>query len=335
MIISASYKTDIPTFYGEWFMNRLRAGYCKMVNPYGRQVYRIDLTPESVDGFVFWTKNIGPFLRYLPEIRKRGNPFIVQHTINGYPRELEDRVINYAQTIEHLQRLAGDFGSDVAVWRYDPIVISSLTPLDWHRQNFAGLAKGLAGTTDEVVVSFAQIYKKTRRNMDWAAREYGFDWSEHEKTLDEEVRNLISDLARIAQSYGMQLRICSQKKYLIPSIVEEARCVDADRLEKVAHKPIVGKAKQKGNRKECGCFASKDIGEYDTCPHGCVYCYAVQNRDLALKRFKEHDPHGEFLFPPKNYAPDEDEEQPSAVIPVATVRKNNMADRQIRQEELF
>src|SRR5947209_16652032 len=84
MIISASYKTDIPTFYGEWFMNRLQAGYCKMVNPYGRQIYTVDLSPEKVDGFVFWTKNIGPFLKYLPEIRDNEYSFIVQHTINGY-----------------------------------------------------------------------------------------------------------------------------------------------------------------------------------------------------------------------------------------------------------
>jgi len=88
MIISASYKTDIPTFYGEWFMNRLHAGYCKMVNPYGRQIYTVDLSPERVDGFVFWTKNIGPFLKYLPEIRQMGYPFIVQHGIDGYPHEL-------------------------------------------------------------------------------------------------------------------------------------------------------------------------------------------------------------------------------------------------------
>ena len=99
----------------------------------------------------------------------------------------------------------------------------------------------------------------------------------------------------------MRLKVCSQKALLIPGIVEEARCVDADRLERVAHRQIVGKSKQKGNRKECGCFASKDIGEYDTCPHGCVYCYAVRNRDLALQRYKAHDPKGEFLFAPRDY----------------------------------
>ncbi|TMF43392.1 MAG: DUF1848 domain-containing protein [Chloroflexi bacterium] len=300
MIISASYKTDIPTFYGEWFMNRLQAGYCKMVNPYGRQVYTIELSPESVDGFVFWTKNIGPFLKYLPEIRDNEYPFIVQHTINGYPRELEFRVINYTHTIEHMKKLAGEYGPDVAIWRYDPIIISSLTDIDWHRRNFETLARSLERTTNEVVVSFGQIYKKTRRNMNWAAQEFGFDWSEHEAMSWEQVRELVTDLAHIASSYDMQLRSCSQEKLLISGIIEEARCVDANRIERVSGKPIAGKTRQKGNRKECGCFASKDIGEYDTCPHGCVYCYAVQHRELALQRYRAHDPTSEFLFAPEH-----------------------------------
>jgi len=299
MIISASYKTDIPAFYGEWFMNRLHAGYCKMVNPYSQQVYTIDLTPENVDGFVFWTKNIGPFLKHLQAVREMGHPFIVQHTITGYPRELEYRVINSTRAIEHIQELAGTYGPHVAVWRYDPIVISSLTPYSWHRDNFAMLAQSLAGTTDEVVVSFAQIYKKTRRNMDWAAREFSFDWHEHEATTTSAVRALIAELAGIARSHGMCLKICSQKAFLILGITEEARCVDAERLEKISGTPVADRIERRGNRKECGCFASKDIGEYDTCPHGCVYCYAVQHRDLALARYKAHDPLGEFLFPPK------------------------------------
>ena len=298
MIISASYKTDIPTFYGEWFMNRLAAGYCKMVNPYGGQVYTVDLRPESVTGFVFWTKNIGPFLKYLPEIREQGYPFMVQHSINGYPRELEFRVINYVHTCEAMQQLARAYGPDVAVWRYDPIVFTSLTTLDWHRHNFATLAQALAGATNEVVISFAQVYKKTRRNMDWAAREFAFSWAEHEATMQEHGRALAIEFAHIAAEHGMLLKVCSQAAFLLPGVVVEARCVDAERLERIAGISLQGKIKLQGNRKECGCFASRDIGAYDTCPHGCVYCYAVQQRDTALRRFKEHDPHGEFLFPP-------------------------------------
>ncbi len=303
MIISASYKTDIPTFYGEWFMNRLKAGYCKMVNPYSQHIYRVSLTPESVEGFVFWTKNVGPFLKHLLEVKRMGYPFIVQHTITGYPRDLEYRVIDFSHTIDHMRTLADLYGPHVAVWRYDPIVISSLTPSDWHLDNFEKLAQSLKGTTDEVVVSFAQVYKKTRRNMDWAAHEYNFTWSEHETVAIGSVRNLISELAEISRSHGMHLKICSQKAFHTLGITAEARCVDAERLEKVSGKTIVDRVELRGNRKECGCFASKDIGEYDTCPHGCVYCYAVQQRDLALERYKNHDPTGEFLFPPKDYFP--------------------------------
>ncbi|MBI3470309.1 MAG: DUF1848 family protein, partial [Candidatus Solibacter usitatus] len=122
MIISASYKTDIPTFYGEWLMGRIRAGYCKSVNPYGRQIYRISLAPEDVDGFVFWTKNAGPFLPHLPEIRRRGYPFVVQYSINGYPRTLEFSVVDAAKSIEHMKALSGEYGPRVPVWRYDTVV---------------------------------------------------------------------------------------------------------------------------------------------------------------------------------------------------------------------
>lgn len=299
MIVSVSYKTDIPAFYGSWFIHRLRVGSCKMVNPYGRQVYTVPLTPDEVDGFVFWTKNVGPFLKYLPEVRRLGYPFLVQHTITGYPRELESRVLDASYTIASLRSVAEMYGSTVPIWRYDPIMITSLTPPDWHRRNFATLAHSLRGVTDEVVVSFAQVYRKARRNLDQAATEAGFSWDEHEAMPSEVIRALIADLAGIASEHGIQLTICSQKSLQTPGVTQEARCVDAGRLERVGGKPLLGKIKLRGNREECGCFASRDIGEYDTCPHGCVYCYAVGKRDLALARYKAHNPNSEFLFPPR------------------------------------
>jgi len=299
MIISASYRTDIPAFYGEWFVNRLRAGYCKAVNPYSGQIYTVDLSSEQVDGFVFWTKNIGPFLRYLPEVQARNIPFVVQHSITGYPRELEARVASVSQVVESLKRLAGSYGADRIVWRYDPILFSSLTPFDWHRENFATLAQQLEGITDEVVISFAQVYRKTARNLDIASHEYGFTWDEHrsETFVLEHGLALTKELAQIADSCGMRVSVCSQQKFVIEGVTQEARCIDADRLARIAGKSIV--AKERGNRTECRCHASKDIGDYDTCPHGCVYCYAVNNRDLALNRYKRHNPDSEFLFEPE------------------------------------
>ncbi|MFZ4659652.1 MAG: DUF1848 domain-containing protein [Caldilineaceae bacterium] len=300
MIVSASYKTDIPTFYGDWFINRLRAGYCKMVNPHNQQASRVDLSRETVDGFVFWTKNIGPFLKHLDEVHAKGYPFIVQHTINGYPRSLEFSVVDSQRSIEHMKRLSDVFGPRIAVWRYDTIVFSNITSVDFHRHNFTRLAKALEGATDEVVISFAQIYQKTKRNMEWASKEFGFAW---EDPANEVKYELAAELAQIAKGYGMQLSMCSQKEFLAPGVVE-AHCVDADRLAEVTGRPI--KAKLKGNRPDCGCFLSRDIGEYDTCPHGCVYCYAVQNRELALQRFRQHDPESEFLFIPEAEISDDD-----------------------------
>jgi hypothetical protein len=292
MIVSASYKTDIPAFYGRWFINRLRAGFCCAVNPYSGQVYRVPLDRSAVSGFVFWTKNIAPFRNHLQEVRERGYPFYVHYTINGYPREIERSVVDAEQSVEHAHALRDSFGPRVVVWRYDTILLSSLTPPQFHIDNFSRLAGMLAGATDEVVVSFAQIYEKTERNLGAAARASGFTWSD---PPDDDKRILLGKLAEVAGGLGLRVGVCAQRRYVVPGTTA-ARCVDADRLGDIAGVRL--DVKVKGNRPECGCFESRDIGEYDTCPHGCVYCYAVRNRGLALARYKHHDPASPFLFGP-------------------------------------
>ena len=205
MIISASYKTDIPTFYGEWFMNRLRAGYCKMVNPWNRnQVIRVSLELQDVDGIILWTKNIAPFMSQLKEVHERGYRFVIQHTINAYPRALEFSVVDATRSVQHLRQAADEYGPRVCVWRYDTIVFSSITPADFHRANFERLCAALQGATDEVVVSFANLYQKTFRNMNWAGGKFGFTW--HDPPLEEK-RSLLADLIPIARSHGMQLTV--------------------------------------------------------------------------------------------------------------------------------
>lgn len=290
MIVSASYRTDIPAFYGEWFLNRLRAGFSRVHNPYGGQDYVVSMRREECDGFVFWTKNLGPFLPALREVRERGFPFIVQYTINGYPRSLEWSVTDAARAASHVFEVTSEYGPRAVVWRYDTIVESSLTPHSFHIQNFARLAQMLEGTTDEVVISFAQIYMKTRRNMDAAARLFQFTWKDPGEA---EKRALAAQLARIAGEHGMRLSVCSQRALLQEGVLDAA-CIDVERLSDVAGYRI--RASRKGNRPECGCWASRDIGAYDTCPHGCVYCYAVRNRALARRLYREHNPDGEYLL---------------------------------------
>jgi hypothetical protein len=289
MIISASYKTDIPAWYGEWFMTRLRAGSCEVMNPYNNVPYTVSLAREAVDGFVFWTRNIGPFLKHLPEVRERGFPFIVHQGILGYPRELERTQLRPEQAARDMRELAETYHCRMPVWRYDPVLFTSLTPYDWHLENFERIATLLEGATDEVVISFAQIYSKTRRNLDKAAREYGFTWEDPD---DEVKRALVADLVPLAAAHGIQLSVCAQLQYVIPGAVE-ARCVDPFRLSDVAGYAI--HAPKKPHRKDCGCYQSKDIGAYNTCPAGCVYCYAVASCEATRERLKNHDPHGARL----------------------------------------
>ena len=292
MIVSASYRTDIPAFYAEWFLKRLDAGFARTVNPYNRQLQIVSLARESVDGFVFWTRNVAPFFAVLDEVRRRGFPFVVQYTITGYPRALDQATIPAEQAIGHLHRLSGTFGKAASVWRYDPVVVTSLTPPDWHVDTFDRLCRTLAGAVDEVVLSLAHVYRKTARNLDAAARRAVFQWSDPSPP---EKAALLSRLAAVAAGHGLKASLCGQPDLLAPGL-NEARCIDAKRLERAAGHII--EAAHKPHRARCGCFASRDIGDYDTCPHGCVYCYAVASRERAKANLARHRPDGEDLVAP-------------------------------------
>lgn len=288
MIVSASYRTDIPAFYGEWFMKRLGAGHAMVASPYGGKPYAVSLAPGELDGFVFWTRNIGPLHDRLAEVATVA-PFMVQFTVTGYPRALEPGVIDTDSAIAQIRALSGSFGPRAAVWRYDPIVESSLTSPAWHRDNFSRLAGALKGYVDEVTVSFAQIYAKTRRNLDAAARRHGFSWRD---PGEEEKHALAGMLTAIAGAHDMRLTVCSQREFTVDGAAP-ARCIDARRLSDIAGYEVA--ARVKGNRPGCLCSESRDIGAYHTCPQGCAYCYAVSSRDRAKRFLAAHDTEAEIL----------------------------------------
>jgi Domain of unknown function (DUF1848) len=288
VIVSASYRTDIPAFYADWLLRRLRAGYCHVANPYGGAAYEVSLAPDAVDGFVLWSRNMAPLMPDLDAVR-RVAPFIVQFTLTGYPRALEASVINADEAVEQLRELRRRFGARVAVWRYDPVVFTAEWDAAAHAAQFAVLARRLKGSVDEVVLSVMHPYKKTQRNLDRAARRHGFLWRDPPA---EEKRHLLHSLAAIAREEGLAPTLCSQPELLGPGL-GEARCIDAARLADVAQHPIA--APTGGNRPGCRCALSRDIGAYDTCPHGCVYCYAVADRDRAVANFRKHDPDAAML----------------------------------------
>ena len=176
MIVSASYRSDIPAFYSKWFTQCLANGEVMVANPYGGKPYRVALTGDGVDGYVFWSRNMRPFRDNLKTLANLGLPFMVQYTATAYPRLLESTVIHAEQAIADIRDLSQKFYPRAVVWRYDPILFTDLTDADFHKANFADLAAKLSGAVDEVCVSFAQIYRKTRQNLGYIAARHNFAW---------------------------------------------------------------------------------------------------------------------------------------------------------------
>jgi hypothetical protein len=225
-VISASYRCDIPAYFAKWFRARHLAGFCEQRNPYNGKVSRVSLQPADVAAYLFWSRNYGPFMPTLSELRAGKESFVLQMTLTGYPRTIEPHCIAAESAIETAQAIRRAFGPKVLVWRYDPVFLSSLTPAAWHRENFAKLAGALKSTGDEVVFSFAQIYAKTKRRSDQAASEKGFAWYDPNPS---EKRNLLRELAAIALDYGFAPRLCAQED-LLAAPLQPAACADPQRL---------------------------------------------------------------------------------------------------------
>lgn len=284
MIVSASYRTDIPAFHADWFRARLAEGACSVKNPYGGKPSSVALRGDGVDGYVFWTRNAAPFTAGFDDVAALGLPFVVQFTVTGYPRVLDPYTPRADDAIAQIVGLANTFGPRAVVWRYDPVVFSALTSPGWHRRNFADIARKLCHSVDECVLSAAHIYKKTERRLKSAAKEHDFDWDDPDW---DEKRALMGELATIAADNGINATICSQPDALSGSggpRLAPARCIDAARLSDIAGYNVT--ARQKGNREGCFCAESRDIGAYDTCAHGCIYCYAVSDHDRAVENLR-------------------------------------------------
>jgi hypothetical protein len=286
MIISASRRTDIPAFYGEWFSNRLKAGFVLVCNPFNpKQVRRVVLNPEMVDCFVFWSKNPAPFLPMLDELTDYAYYF--QFTLNPYGNDLEPALPKLEERIATFQELTEQIGPERVIWRYDPVVFTPELDEAYHSSRFAKLAAALEGHARRVVVSFLTPYRKTLRNL------AGFKLNLPGEAAK---RRLVGVFAEIASSHGMTAAVCCEETDLKTTGATPARCVDPNLISLITGRPFSDR-KDAGQRKLCGCTASVDIGAYNICPHGCLYCYANQDREIVRKNLPRHDPAGELLLP--------------------------------------
>lgn len=285
MIISASRRTDIPAFYSDWFMERIKDGFVLVRNPLNiHQVSKIKLTPDVVDFIVFWTKNPEPLLNKLDKLQDYNYYF--QFTLNSYDTDIEEYVPNKGKyVLSTFKKLSDMIGKEKIIWRYDPILINDKYSIDYHLKNFEKLAKQLSGYTEKCTISFIDLYRKTEHNLK-DVNIKPFD--------DTTIRKIAKDLVCIAQNYNLKMDTCAEKIDLSDYGIEHAHCIDADLMEKLTNYQYCLN-KDKNQRKECGCVESIDIGAYNTCKNGCKYCYANYNRQCVINNCAQQENNSELL----------------------------------------
>ncbi len=288
MIISASRRTDIPAFYSEWFMNRVREGFLLVQNPFNaHQVTHVDLSPGNVDVIVFWTRDPRPLIGRLDELDTLGYRYYFQFTLTGYPKVLEPSVPPVTEQLSAFKALSGKIGAERVIWRFDPIILSDLTPERSVIEGFDRLARELSGSTSRVVISFLHLYTSVKRNL---ARS-GQDITSPDEA---QARRIARGLADIAAVNSMEIVSCAGTLDLSAEGVGRGKCID-DRLIKKLFGLTVSDRKDRYQRESCLCVESKDVGRYATCTHGCVYCYANSSRTAAHRNRVLHDPESPFL----------------------------------------
>jgi hypothetical protein len=263
MIISASRRTDIPCYFSEWFFSRLREGFVSVRNPMNaRRIRRVDLSPDAVDAFVFWTKNPRAMFGNLHILKEY--PFYFQFTLNAYAGDIEPGLPPKGEIIDTFKALSEQIGAHRTLWRYDPILLNEVYTVDWHIENFALIARRLKGHTEKVTVSFMDFYSKIRKNIETLhIGDISFD----------EKHRLIKHISIIAQEHGLAVRTCAEGIELEEYGVTHARCIDERLVERISGR-VLNVKKDRSQRPTCGCAASVDIGAYKTCLSGCKYCYA-------------------------------------------------------------
>ena len=284
MILSVSRRTDIPAFYSDWFFNRLREGFVYVRNPMNiHQVSKITLSPELIDCIVFWSKNPKPMLSRLNELK--GYMYYFQFTINPYDTRMEVSVPKKEAIIKTFKALSEKIGKKRVIWRYDPILLTERMDMEYHIRYFGEIAKRLQGYTDTCVISFVDLYKKTQNNLKGTKA--------RELTLNE-MTELAAKLFMVAYQYGITIQTCAEEIALESVGIKHGQCIDNVLIEDLLGvKLVVGK--DPNQRKECGCVQSIDIGEYNTCAHGCKYCYANFKENMVERNRAAHHPDSPLL----------------------------------------
>ena len=283
MILNTGSRTDIPAYYSDWFYNRIEAGYVLVRNPYyPSQITKYQLSPDVIDVMVFCTKNPSPMLDRLSLLSAFDTFWFV--TITPYGAEIEPHVPPKEQVITSFRQLSAAIGSSRISWRYDPVLITDTYPIAHHIEQFHRMAEALSGYTTQCVVSFIDLYEKTKRN---------FRGIRSVTKGEQEI--LIEAFSNIAKENGLQIHLCCENASLVRENVDADGCMSKAVLEKALGCRL-DVPKKKTARSECSCLLGADIGAYNTCGHGCLYCYANYDMETVAKNRKLHNASSPLLI---------------------------------------
>ena len=289
MIISASRRTDIPAFYAQWFVNRIRAGHCTVPNPFNRkQVSHISLRPEDVDIIVFWTRNPQLLIPYLKELDQLGYRYYFQYTVMNNPCLIDTMTPSLSSSLKIFKKLSDLIGPEKVIWRYDPVIISNITGIEFHTDTYKNIAETLKNYTQRSVISLLDIYPKLKKRLK-ALKDNGVEIADCNKESYKHFDELMYTLAGVAEQNKMEIVSCAEEPDLTKYNIHPGKCIDDNYIERVFGISVTHK-KDPVQRKACGCVVSRDIGVYNTCLSGCQYCYAATSFEKAKALYENHDP---------------------------------------------
>ena len=294
MIINTGNRTDIPGFYSEWLMNRIHEGFVYVRNPYNRlQVSKYSLSPNVVDCLAFCTKNPRAMLKYLDELKEKYNMFWFV-TITPYGNDIELNVPPYEEVLEDFKILSSKVGKNATFLRYDPILLNKDYSVETHIEMFNKFAKSLKGYTEDIIISFLDLYEKVKRNA-----------PDIRPPNDEEQIIIAKEFVKIGKENNMVIHGCCENPRLKEYGVEITGCMSQEMVEKAIGfkiNPTGTQAKRfelNGDNKGkaiCNCLLGNDIGDYNSCMHLCRYCYANYDKELVKNNFTLHNPNSPFLI---------------------------------------
>ncbi len=287
MILSASRRTDIPGYYSEWFINRLKEGYLLTKNPMNpSQVSRIMLSPEIIDCIIFWTKDPIRMLDQLPQLDVMRYHYYFQFTLTPYGTDIEKRLRDKKDIMKTFQQLSTILGQDRVLWRYDPILLNDELTIDYHILRFTEYCKELQGYTKICTISFVDRYSKLNKPVtDRVIQDI----------TEDQMHQLAYRFSEIGKEFDIELRACCEKLDFTEDGIRPAACIDKDIIERISGRTI-NKKKDRNQRSDCGCMQSVDVGIYNTCKNGCIYCYANHSEASIQNNFQAHNPGSNILI---------------------------------------